>query len=187
MDILALRQYVYAVAALNNSFLCNGMKMNINYAVKGFDVAIVGNGGSARKNVMLINKADSVVQFNRFPDSVTTGIRPPDVHFVNGHVRQCRANVTVMIECSFRAVPPSCAHNTVCVPSDDTRHMLCTGVDKYRDASRGFMALSLLRKDRNVTLHGFKGTSHYYENAPIHHNIDTEHAFLQQKFVLNDR
>lgn len=185
-----LRERLYAIAAVSNVFSCNGKYRNINDIVRGDNIAIVGNGGNAHKNTVMINEANTVVQFNSFPMSKTTGIRPPDVHVMNGRIRRCRARIVVMIECAYEARPPLCNNNTiVCTPHIDTKRMLCIGKNSSMDASRGFMAASLLSKqNRTIILHGFKGNTHYYSpKTRVYHNIDVEHNFLQKKYVLHDR
>ena len=146
-------------------------------------VALVGNGWGKRDSA-LIARADAIVRFNAFPAApgASRRDRRTDIHMVNGRVRDCRAHARafVQIECTLAVAPDApwlCTEGLECRPTVASLDRLC-----YGDASRGFIALALLKHARAVTLWGFRGLGHYYER-----NIKMEdfgHAMFAEHLVL---
>ena len=167
-------------------------------------LSVVGNGlASSNASAELIDSSDAVVRFNDFVLSPSTTGSRTDVHAMNGNIhgdRACRAPINVILECQYRVeTPPEACRSRrtlVCVPTPSTFGHLCHGVQAGADASRGFLVMSVFRRDPSrVKLFGFRGRGHWYDSArsaadrpnvrvrdprrwrPAHH-LEVEHGLL---------
>lgn len=137
-------------------------------------LSVVGNGmSSSNASAKVIDSSDVVVRFNDFMLAPgITGSRT-DVHTMNGNIhgdRACRAPINIFLECQFRVEKPPDACRTrqalACVATPSSFDQLCHGAQAGADPSRGFLVLSMFRRDpQRVKLFGFRGRGHWYDAA----------------------